>query len=324
MSQPRDTTDPGTGGAPVHQPVLTAEAVHYLAVEPGGVYLDATVGHGGHAAAVLDASASSGRVLGIDLDPRSLALAARRLQSYGSRYTSIQGNYADMARLAKSRGFPQVDGIVMDLGFSSAQIEDPGYGLSFRSDEPLDMRYDPAAATTAAHIVNSYPEKDLADLIFRYGEEPKARAIARSIVRYRLRRRAVESAAELAGLVAGAVGPRKWRRTHPATRTFQALRIAVNGELANLEAGLTSAVQLLPHGGRLVVISYHSLEDRVVKTFLARESSGCVCPPEAPECVCAGRPSLRLVQRKVIKPCPQEVQRNPRSRSAKMRVASRT
>ena len=319
MPEDTGTVEPNVEPSVVHQPVLVAEAVQYLALGLDGVYVDATVGDGGHAAAILDVSSASARVLGIDLDPRSIARAAQRLQSFGSRFTPIQGSYADMVTLVRDRGFTQVDGVLMDLGFSSRQIEEPGYGFSFRSNEPLDMRYDPAAATTATHVVNNYLEEDLANLIFRYGEEPRARAIARNIVRHR----PVESATELAGLVAGAVKSRKRSRIHPATRTFQALRIAVNDELVNLAGGLTSATQLLSPGGRLVVISYHSLEDRVVKTFLVRESSGCICPPEVPECVCGHQRLLRLVQRKVIKPSAQEVQRNPRSRSAKMRVASR-
>ena len=224
-----------------------------------------------------------------------------------------------MLALVGSKGYTQVDGILMDLGFSTKQVLEPGYGFSFASDETLDMRYDPAGVTTAAHIVNTYREEDLARVIFQYGEEPKSRAIARGIVRHR----PIVSASQLAKLVAGVSGSRRGRRLHPATRTFQALRIEVNAELANLSDGLAAAVQLLSPEGRLVVISYHSLEDRVVKTFMVRESSGCVCPPAVPVCVCGHQPLIGLVRRRVIKPSAQEVRRNPRSRSAKMRVASR-
>ena len=303
----------------VHQPVLVTEAVQHLSVRPGGVYLDATVGDGGHAAAILEASFPSGRVLGIDLDPRSLVRTTQRLQPYGSRFTGIQGSYADMLSLVRSRGYAEADGVLMDLGFSSRQVREPGYGFSFGSNEPLDMRYDPTAATTAAHVVNTYPEQDLVRMMFQYGEEPRARAIARGIVRHR----PIGSATELADLVAGVLGSRQGRRLHPATRTFQALRIEVNDELVNLADGLTAATQLLSQDGKLVVISYHSLEDRVVKTFLVRESSECICPPKVPDCVCGHQPVLRLDHRRIIRPSAQEVQRNRRSRSAKMRVAVR-
>ncbi len=312
-------SDSGNDGPTYHRPVLLAESVERLAVRPDGVYLDGTLGEGGHAEAILDASAPSGTVLGIDLDPRSLVRANERLEGYGRRMISVQGNYADMVDLVQPKGITQVDGVLLDLGFSSRQVREPGYGFSFRTDEPLDMRYDPAGPWTAERIVNTYAEKDLAWLIFHYGEEPRSRAIARDIVRGR----PVESTAHLAGLVARTVGQRRGRRVHPATRTFQALRIAVNGELDNLEAGLMAAVQLLAPEGVLVVISYHSLEDRAVKKFLARESAGCICPPELPVCACGRQPDLRIVNRKVIRPSFAEVQSNPRSRSAKMRVAQR-
>lgn len=302
-----------------HQPVLTAEVVQQLTARGSGVYLDATLGEGGHAAAILDATAPSGRVLGVDLDPRSVSQAARRLQSYGNRFTSWQGNYTDMLDLARNSGFPQVDGVLMDLGFSARQVQEPGYGLSFRRDEPLDMRYDPESPLSAHQIVNSYSEEELAQLIFQYGEEPRARAIVRSIVR----QRPITSTLQLADLTARVIGRKRGRGIHPATRTFQALRIAVNGELDNLQNGLTAAMQVLFPGGRLVVISYHSLEDRAVKGFLIRESTKCICPPEAPICVCGHEPALTLVQRRIIRPSAEEVQRNPRSRGAKMRVAQR-
>lgn len=311
--------DSDNNGPAFHQPVLLAETVKQLAVRPTGVYLDATLGEGGHAEAILDASAPSGTVLGIDLDPRSLVRAAERLEGYGRRLTFVHGNYAEMVALAQAEGITQVDGVLLDLGFSSRQIQDPGYGFSFRSDEPLDMRYDPAGPLTADRIVNTYTGKELARLIFQYGEEPRSRMIARDIVRGR----PIESTLHLAGLVAHTVGQGRGRRFHPATRTFQALRIAVNGELDNLEAGLMAAIQLLAPAGRLVVISYHSLEDRVVKSVLARESANCICPPGLPICACGSQPVLRIINRKVIRPPFAEVRSNPRSRSAKMRVAER-
>ena len=303
----------------LHQPVMVTESLEALSVQPGGVYLDATVGGGGHTAAVLEASAPSGRVLGIDLDSRSLKGAVQRLQSFGERFVPAAGNYGDMVALAHSLGFNQVDGVLMDLGFSSRQIGAPGYGFSFQNDEPLDMRYDPEGSLTAADVVNNYSELDLARVIYEFGEERRSRPIARRIVGSR----PVRSTAQLASLIAGATGPQRGQRIHPATKTFQAIRIEVNNELGNLDLGLVASIQLLAQMGRLAVISYHSLEDRLVKLFMQRESVLCVCPPEAPVCVCGHQPTLNLVRRRVIKPSAREIQENPRSRSAKLRVAYR-
>ena len=313
------TTDPDRKmrQAAFHQPVLVAETTLNLNARQGGVYLDATVGEGGHALAILETSSPSGRVLGIDLHPPSLTYAAERLQQYGQRFTYLQGNYANMLALARASGLAQVDGVLLDLGFSGRQIREPGFG--FGSDEPLDMRFDPEAELTAEQIVNTFSEKELAQLIFQYGEEPRSRAIARSLVRGR----PIGSATELAKLVAVSAGPRWRHKVHPATRTFQALRMVVNSELSNLEKGLEAAIQLLDPEGRLVVISYHSLEDRVVKTFMARERATCICPPEVLFCVCGHHPRLQQVNRRVIKPSEEEVRSNPRSRSARMRVAQR-
>ena len=311
--------DSGIAMPAVHHPVLVAETLQQLNPRREGVYLDATVGEGGHAAAILEGSSPTGRVLGIDLDPRSLAHAAGRLQQYGQRFIGVKGNYADMPALARASGLTQVDGILMDLGFSARQIQVAGYGFSFRADEPLDMRFDPEAELTAQNIVNTYSERELAQLIFRYGEEPRSRVVARNLIRAR----PIFSTVELAEIVAAAVGQRRGQRLHPATRTFQALRMEVNNELGNLEVGLNATIQLLAPEGRLVVISYHSLEDRVVKTFMAREKAACICPPEVPVCVCGHQPTLRLINRRIIKPSAQEVRSNPRSRSARMRVAQR-
>ena len=302
-----------------HQAVMIRETLDHLLVKPDGVYLDATVGEGGHSSAILRALGSQGRVLGIDRDPRSLARADRRLGQYGGRFTSVQGNYANMVALATERGITQADGVLLDLGLSSRQLEAPGYGFSFQVDEPLDMRYDPASPVTAETIVNTYREEELDQVLFRYGEEPRARAIARAVVR----NRPVRTTGELAQLVTSALGSRSRRRIHPATRTFQALRIAVNDELENLKTGLEQAIRLLAPEGRLAVISYHSLEDRIVKAVLAQESAGCICPPEVVVCVCGHVPAVNLVNRRVIRPSPHEVELNPRSRSAKMRVAQR-
>ena len=303
-----------------HQPALLREAVEQLAVRPGGVYVDATVGEGGHAASVLQASAPSGVVAGIDRDPRSLARAENRLAEFGERFIGIRGNYADAVFLVQGRGIDRVDGFLLDLGFSSRQVDAPGYGLSFQRDEPLDMRYDPEGQSlTAADIVNNYSEEELARLLAEYGEEPRARALARAMVRAR----PVTQTGELASLVGRIVPARRNRRVNPATRVFQALRIAVNDELAHLGRGLSAALQLLDAGGRLVVISYHSLEDRLVKNTLAQESARCICPPELPVCQCSHQPTLRLINRRIIRPTAEETEANPRSRSARMRVAER-
>lgn len=301
----------------VHQPVMPAEVVEYLAVSAGKVYLDGTLGEGGHAERILQESTPDGVLLGIDRDPRTLEAARRRLDSYGQRATVAQGSYADMIRIARDNNIAGVDGVLLDLGFSSRQIEGAGYGLSFQTDEMLDMRYDPSGET-AADMVNQTSETVLADLIFRFGEERRSRAIARHIVR----NRPIRTTGELARVVSQALGGRRGR-THPATRTFQALRIAVNQELEHLDAGLAAVGDLLNPGGRLVVISYHSLEDRIVKSWVERQTAVCVCPPELPVCACERRPKFQAVRRRVVRPTESERNRNPRSRSAVMRIVER-
>ena len=336
-----DRADRVAAAAVYHRPVLTAEALTALAVRAGGVYLDGTLGEGGHCQAILEQCAPDGMALGIDRDPRSVAAAQRRLAGYGSRAVIAQGSYADVARIAGERGIASVDGALLDLGFSSRQVEADGYGFSFQRDEPLDMRYDPAGGgVTAQDIVNNAGAGELADLIFRFGEERRSRAIARAIVAGR----PVTTTGQLAQIVAqigarasggrrgggeGRSGGRgrgssgRGQGRHPATRTFQALRIAVNRELEHLAAGLAAVLELLAPGGRLAVISYHSLEDRLVKEWLRWESGVCVCPPALPVCGCGRRARLRLAQRRVIRPAAAEVAANPRSRSARLRAAER-
>ena len=321
-------TGPAAGPAdPFHLPVLPSEVVGQLGVRPDGWYVDGTVGDGGHALSLLRASAPQGSVLGIDLDPRSLVRAAERLASFGPRFTPAPGSYADMAALARNHwgDTARADGILLDLGISSRQVDAAGFGFSFQRDEPLDMRFNPDAdIPTAADIVNTWPEGELRRILREYGEERRAGAIARAL----MRRRPVNTTGQLAGLVTSVIGTGAGtgggrRRINPATRTFQALRIAVNDELNVLGAGLEAAIELLAPGGRLAVISYHSLEDRLVKNTLARQSAQCVCPPELPVCVCRRQPALRLVNRRVIRPGAEEVAANPRSRSARLRVAQR-
>jgi len=301
-----------------HAPVLIEEAVEYLAVQPGGRYIDCTVGAGGHARALLEAAAPGGLLLGIDADPQALNIAAENLAEFADSVRLVQANFRHVAKVAADNDFVPVHGVLFDLGLSSLELADPDRGFSFQVDAPLDMRFDPRQALTASEIVNHYEENDLADVIYRFGEEPAARRIARAIVRAR----PIETTLELASVVARALpGPR--RRIHPATRSFQALRIAVNDELGALSEGLARAIGIQGTGGRLVVISFHSLEDRIVKQFLQRESRHCICPPQQPTCTCGHRATLRLATKRIVTPRPEEIARNPRSRSAKLRAAEK-
>lgn len=300
-----------------HRPVLLTEVVRLLDVRSGGVYLDGTVGAGGHAEAILEASAPDGRLLGLDLDPQSLARAQERLARFGDRVRLVRANFRYLDEVARDAGAASVDGVLLDLGLCSLQLTS-GRGFSFQEEAPLDMRFDPAAPVSAGDIVNRAPEGELARILSEWGEEPRARAIARRIVAAR----PIRTARELATVVAQAVGHRGGR-THPATRTFQALRIATNRELENLYGALEAAVRLLRPGGRLVVISYHSLEDRIVKQFIQREERDCICPPEVPVCRCGHRASLRSLTRKPVRPGADELRANPRARSARLRAAER-
>ena len=314
-----------------HLPVMVGGVVRGLEIADGGVYLDGTLGEGGHSLAILESvtadsgsepSAGAALVIGIDLDSRSVETAAQRLSDFGPRFVGLQGNYAEMLSMAAGQGIGQVDGVLLDLGFSSRQVGRSGYGLSFLNDEPLDMRYDAGQELDAAELVNSATESELAAIFRRFGEEPRSRAVARTIVRERGTRR-IATTSELASLVERTAGRRAGHRLHPATKVFQALRIAVNGELDNVQAGLEAAVALLRPGGRLAVISYHSLEDRIVKNFIVHQSAVCVCPPGLPECVCGKESTMAIVNRRVIRPSGEEVAFNPRSRSARLRLARR-
>lgn len=307
----------GGDAAVHHTPVLVAETVEWLSVSPGKVYLDGTVGEGGHSEAILEASGPNGVVLGIDRDPRSVDAARRRLTGYGDRAQIVHGSYVDMGDLARQAGIERVDGVLLDLGFSSRQVDAEGYGFSFQRDEPLDMRYDPVGST-AADLLNHTDERELADVIYRFGEERRSRAVARAIVAAR----PISTTGRLATVVARALGGRRGSR-HPATRTFQALRIAVNEELTHLQAGLDAVPGMLKSSGRLVVISYHSLEDRLVKAWMDREAAQCICPPELPVCACDHEPSVRFVRRRVVRPSASETDHNPRSRSARLRAVER-
>ena len=302
----------------LHRPVLLRETVQYLAVMAGRAYIDCTVGEGGHASAILQAAMPGGRLLGIDLDAQALEHARRRLQSYGDSLTLAQNSYAGLGELAHSLEFSEPDGILLDLGLSSLQLQTPERGFSLQRDEPLDMRYDRAGALDAAYIVNNYSVEEMADVLASFGEEPRAQSIARAIAQ----NRPLETTLQLANLVTRVIGKRRGR-IHPATRTFQALRIAVNSEMDNLKAGLQHAFNLLKPGGRLVVISYHSLEDRIVKESIRREARGCICAPGIPVCTCGQIATLKVITRKVVTSSPEEIRANPRSRSARMRAAER-
>jgi 16S rRNA (cytosine1402-N4)-methyltransferase len=304
-------------GAVEHIPVLYKEVLAGLQVRSGGRYIDATLGAGGHAAGILEASAPDGRLLGLDADPDAVAYARERLQGFGERAVLWVGNFRHLSTVAHALDFGQVQGILMDLGLSSRQLEDATRGFSFSQEGPLDMRMDPRQGQAAADLLNTLPEQELADLLWRYGEERHSRRIARAIVAARPVRRTDE----LAELVARMVGRRE--RIHPATRTFQALRIAVNEELEVLEEALPQARDLLRPGGRLAVIAFHSLEDRIVKQFFRKEARDCLCPPEVPVCSCGHRATLKEVTRKPIRPSEEEVAQNPRSRSARLRLAER-
>ena len=301
-----------------HIPVMISELVSGLGIVPGGRYVDGTVGAGGHARAVLEASAPGGRLLGLDADPEAIRLAEANLHDLSGSFALVNANFSTLESVCKTYRFADADGLYLDLGLSSMQLEEPQRGFSFQRDEALDMRFNPAQQLTAADIVNKLPEEELARVLWLYGEERRSRAIARRIVQ----RRPIATTGELARLVRSAYPPKRYR-THPATKTFQALRIKVNDELANLEEVLRAAVRVVRPGGRLAVMSYHSLEDRIVKRFFQEESKDCICPPRLPVCACSHRASLRVVNRRVITPSEDEVQRNPRSRSAKLRVAER-
>lgn len=303
--------------AALHTSVLLDEVLRALDPHPGQRFIDGTVGAGGHSEAILQASAPDGQVLTLDADPAALDIARQRLAPYAGRVRLVHANFIQIASVARSHNFLPVHGILLDLGLSSMQLSAAERGFSFQSEGPLDMRYDPSSHTTAADLVNSLSQNELADLLYHFGEERRSRAIARAIVAAR----PLHTTSQLAEVVARAVGGRRGAKIHPATRTFQALRIAVNDELKALSTALSQAIPLLAPGGRIAIISFHSLEDRIVKNLFSRESKDCICPPEQPTCTCGHRATLRIITRKPITASRHEASTNPRARSAKLRVA---
>jgi 16S rRNA (cytosine1402-N4)-methyltransferase len=302
---------------------MPAEALDALRPQPGGVFIDGTLGGAGHTTLLLERVGPHGRVLAIDADPAALRRAEARLAEAiaQGRLLVRHGNFRQLGEFARAAGLAPVDGVLLDLGLSSDQLAARERGFSFAADGALDMRFDPTRGESAADLVNTRSDSELADIFWRYGEERFSRPIARRIVEARSQA-PIARADELARLVAGAVRGRPGG-VHPATRVFQALRIAVNDELGSLEAALPVAVETLKPGGRLAVISFHSLEDRIVKQFFQREQRGCICPPEAPQCVCGREPRVRIITRHPLAPGEAEVSANPRARSAKLRVAER-
>ena len=301
-----------------HEPVMMPEIMQALNVQPGGRYIDGTLGEGGHSREILRAADPGGQVLGLDADAEAITVATERLAEHGESFRAVNVNFRDVRATALQYEFVPVHGVLFDLGVSSLQLDRESRGFSFRRADPLDMRFSFDQQITAADIVNRYAESELADIIFHLGEDRAARRIARAIVRSR----PILTSLELAEVIEK-VNPRRGKRTHPATQTFQAIRIAVNDELSALETALEQAVSLLGQGGRMAVISYHSLEDRIVKNFVRKQASDCICPPGTPVCRCAHLATLKVITRRPLIPTDAETASNPRARSAKLRVAER-
>jgi 16S rRNA (cytosine1402-N4)-methyltransferase len=300
-----------------HQPVLYHEIIHALQPKNEGQYVDGTLGAGGHAKGILEACAPDGRLLGLDVDPQALALARENLAPYGERVRLIRASYDFLTEILREIGWEAVDGILLDLGLSSMQLDTAERGFSFQQDAPLDMRFDPASPTNAADLVNKLPQDELADLIYRYGDERASRRIAQAIVKAR----PLQTTLQLAAVIESVL-PRRGR-VHPATRTFQALRMAVNQELERVENVLPQAVAALRSGGRLAIISFHSLEDRIVKEYFRAESKDLVNPPYEQIYEVEKKATLKEINRKVIIPGEAEIKANPRARSAKLRVVEK-
>ncbi len=303
-----------------HIPILRDTVVSLLAPQRGGTFVDGTLGGGGHAEAVLERLPEDGRLYGIDRDSAAIEAASLRLTRFGEAFTAIRGNFFDMKRLLAGQGVMEADGILLDLGVSSHQLDTPERGFSYHEDAPLDMRMDPSAPLSAYDVVNGYPAEALARIIREYGEERYAMRVADAIVRER-EKAPLDSTVSLADIVKHAMpAPARREQQHPARRTFQALRIEVNGELAGLSDALTDAHDLLRSGGVLAVITFHSLEDRIVKQAFKTFENPCTCDPRAPICTCGKKPTARMLTKKPIVAGEAELKENPRARSAKLRA----
>jgi 16S rRNA (cytosine1402-N4)-methyltransferase len=300
-----------------HEPVLYQEIIHALNPSRDGRYVDGTLGAGGHSARILEASEPNGELLGLDVDPQALSLARQNLHKFGTRVKIMLASYTTLSSLLTEIGWKKINGMVLDLGASSIQFDDPSRGFSFQVDGDLDMRFDPSNSRTAKEVVNEYSETDLADLLFKYGEEPKSRQIARAIVQAR----PIKGTVQLASVISSVYSSRG--KIHPATRSFQAIRIVVNDELKAIESVLPQAIDALIPGGRLAVISFHSLEDRIVKLYFRQESRDCICPPRQPVCTCNHKATVQEIDRRPIVASKDEIQRNPRARSAKLRIVEK-
>lgn len=303
-----------------HAPIMVEEVLSLLAPERGGIFVDGTLGGGGHAEAVLQKLPPEGRLFGIDRDGEAIAEATKRLAPFGERFRALRGNFFDMTALLKEQGIDKADGILTDLGVSSHQLDAPERGFSYHNEAPLDMRMDETAELSAYDVVNAYPVERLAAILREYGEERHAMRIANAIARAR-QKAPIASTTELAEIVRMATpAQNRWEGQHPARRTFQAIRIEVNGELEGLEKALNDAVALLNPGGRLCVITFHSLEDRIAKQAFKALENPCTCPPKAPICTCNKKPVVRILTKKPVTAGEEELKENARSRSAKLRA----
>jgi 16S rRNA (cytosine1402-N4)-methyltransferase len=306
----------------MHIPVLVAEVLSQLALQSGDQVIDGTAGFGGHAVALAEQVGESGRYLGIEKDPHAVAAAAERVARFGDRAMIVHGDYANMAAIARAHGMDHVRGVLLDLGFSSWQVDASGRGFSFLRDEPLDMRFDPTIGPSAAELLSGATATEIAQWLWEYGDEQRSRQLAREIVAVR-KQRPLRTTFDLISLVESVKGKKRERGLHPATKVFQALRIAVNDEFGHVRVGLEQALETLALDGRMAVISFHSGEDRIVKQFFREKARGCTCPPELPVCACGKQPALRILTKKPITASPEEEQENSRARSAKLRIAQK-
>ena len=305
-----------------HVSVLLDECIEALNIKPDGIYVDGTLGGAGHSYHIAE-KLTTGRLIGIDRDPVALAAAGKRLEPFGDRVTLVHSNFCRMAQVLEELGIPGVDGILLDLGVSSPQLDDGARGFSYMADAPLDMRMDAGDALTAHTVVNTWSQEELKRILYDYGEERYAPAIAAAIVRRR-ETAPIETTLELVDVIRSAMPAAALReKQHPAKRSFQAIRIAVNDELNSVSKAMETMIPKLNPGGRLAVITFHSLEDRIVKSAMAAGAKGCICPPEFPVCVCGRKPQVKLLTRKPIVSGDEELERNPRARSAKLRVCEK-